>query len=221
MWIPRLSLTDCLCLLYRPGETLHIEGLDKAGRKRVHDTIRNYDELSTVLTTESIGFDKSRWMRVTKQPADERYYCHHFQQYILVDKEQTPRAFLLTSANLSSFAWGDQCQCGEELPSFGLVLDREKRGESDVYNAQTPSHDFWMRNFEFGIMDLHPERRKGRAACVSTRIICRCLCSLGLADRLCVSLQTRQSSKAEELSVRPQAIQKIYDRTFVYEIDCL
>lgn len=74
------------------------------------------DELSTVLTTEAIGFGPDRWLRLTKQSDEERYYCHHFQQYILVDKDQKPRAFLLTSANLSSFAWGDQSQCGEELP---------------------------------------------------------------------------------------------------------
>jgi hypothetical protein len=147
------------------GQTLCVRGLDRGGRNRVRDIIRNNDGLSTVLTTEGIGFGVDRCLRITKQPCEERRYAHHFQQYIVLDGEQKPVAFLLTSANLSSFAWGDQCQCGEELPSFGLVPDRDRRGESDSYNAGTGSHDFFMRNFEFGILDLHPARRYGRAEC--------------------------------------------------------
>ncbi len=147
------------------GETLRITGLGRAGRKRVRETIRHSDSLSTVLTTESIGYGDDRWLRITKQPYEAHRYAHHFQQYVVLDGNQNPIAFLLTSANLSSFAWGEQCQCGEELPSFGLVPDRDHRGTDDCYNANTGSHDFWMRNFEFGIMDLRPGRRGGRAEC--------------------------------------------------------
>lgn len=147
------------------GETLNIRGLDRAGRHRVREVIRQNDSLSTVLTTESIGYGTDRWLRITKQSSEERRYAHHCQQYVVLDSDQSPVAFLLTSANLSSFAWGEQCQCGEELPSFGLLPDRDHRGKDDCYNAHTGSHDFWMRNFEFGIMDLQPAQRDGRAAC--------------------------------------------------------
>ena len=147
------------------GQSLEVQGLDRPLRNRVRDVIRAHDDLSTVLTTEGLGFGDERTLRITKQDAAERCWAHHFQQYCVLDRDNNPKAFLLTSANLSSFAWGDQSSLGQELPSFGLVPDRKKRGEGDEYCADTPSHGFWMRNYEFGVMDVKPWNRRSAAAC--------------------------------------------------------
>ena len=73
------------------GQSLEVQGLDRPLRNRVRDVIRAHDDLSTVLTTEGLGFGEERTLRITKQDAAERCWAHHFQQYCVLDRDNNPK----------------------------------------------------------------------------------------------------------------------------------